>query len=221
MTACGHIIFLGAPGAGKGTQAQVVAQRMLLPHVSTGDMLRASVGSGSEAGKRAKAIMESGALVGDDVILGIIAERLAHDDASGGVIFDGFPRTLVQAEGLDRLLESVGRLRVDHVLHIVLADEEIVSRLSGRRVCENCGAIYHVAFHPPMREGICDRCGSVLRQRDDDRPEVVRRRLAVYKSETEPLVSYYRNRAGYAEIDGSGDTAMVSARIAATLGIEG
>ncbi len=221
MKAPGHIIFLGAPGVGKGTQAKIIAQRLLLPHVSTGDMLRASVTSGSEVGRRAHAVMESGALVGDDIILGIIAERLAHNDASGGVIFDGFPRTLVQAEGLDRLLDSAGKLGIKHVLHIVLADEEIISRLSGRRVCEKCGAIYHVNFHPSIREGLCDRCGGELRQRDDDRPEVLRRRLAVYKSETAPLVSYYLSKPGYAEIEGSGDTAAVSARIAAILGLEG
>ncbi|MBU2753999.1 adenylate kinase [Acidithiobacillus sp. CV18-2] len=211
MTYAGHIILLGAPGVGKGTQAKVLSAELGLPHVSTGDMLRASVAAGSEMGKRAKAVMESGALVSDEIILGIVSERLQECDAQKGVVFDGFPRTVVQAEGLDHLLAR--SVAIAHVLHIVLDDEEIVDRLSGRRVCRNCGAIYHVRFQPPKVAGRCDRCGGELFQRDDDQPEVIRHRLAVYAAETAPLVSFYRARAGYAEVDGTGSSAAVTDRI--------
>ncbi|WP_308387578.1 adenylate kinase [Acidithiobacillus sp. AMEEHan] len=213
MTSGGHIILLGAPGVGKGTQAKVLSMELGLPHVSTGDMLRASVAAGSEMGKRAKAVMESGALVSDEIILGIVSERLQESDAQKGVVFDGFPRTVVQAEGLDRLLARSGDVAIAHILHIVLDDEEIVERLSGRRVCRDCGAIYHVRFQPPKVQGRCDRCGGELFQRDDDQPAVIRHRLAVYAAETAPLVAFYRGRAGYAEVDGTGSSAAVTERI--------
>ncbi|WP_312284124.1 nucleoside monophosphate kinase, partial [Candidatus Igneacidithiobacillus taiwanensis] len=145
----GHIILLGAPGVGKGTQAKVVAASTGLPHISTGDMLRASVAAGTEMGKRAKAVMESGALVDDELILGIVSERLSQDDAKNGVVFDGFPRTVVQAQGLDALVVERRGVGITHIFHIVLDDEEIVTRLAGRRVCEDCGAIYHVQYQPP------------------------------------------------------------------------
>lgn len=209
----GHIILLGAPGVGKGTQAKVVAASTGLPHISTGDMLRASVAAGTEMGKRAKAVMESGALVDDELILGIVSERLSQDDARKGVVFDGFPRTVVQAQGLDALVAERPGVAITHIFHIVLDDEEIVTRLAGRRVCEDCGAIYHVQYQPPRVDGRCDRCGGVLRQRKDDQPEVIRHRLTVYRTETAPLVAYYRSRPGYVEVDGSGDTAAVTDRI--------
>ena len=213
MAGTGHIILLGAPGVGKGTQAKVIAAELGLPHVSTGDMLRASVAAGTELGKRAKAVMESGALVNDELVLGVVAERLLAEDAARGVVFDGFPRTVVQAEGLKALLEASGGLGIAHVIHIILDSEEIVERLSGRRVCRDCGAIYHVRFQPPKHEGRCDRCGGELFQRDDDRPEVIRYRLAVYEKETAPLVAFYRQQPGYAEVDGNGSTAAVTDRI--------
>ncbi|MCE5361172.1 adenylate kinase [Candidatus Igneacidithiobacillus taiwanensis] len=209
----GHIILLGAPGVGKGTQAKVVAASTGLPHISTGDMLRASVAAGTEMGKRAKAVMESGALVDDELILGIVSERLSQDDAKNGVVFDGFPRTVVQAQGLDALVVERRGVGITHIFHIVLDDEEIVTRLAGRRVCEDCGAIYHVQYQPPRVDGRCDRCGGVLRQRKDDQPEVIRHRLTVYRTETAPLVAYYRSRPGYVEVDGSGDAAAVTNRI--------
>ena len=218
MADAGHIILLGAPGVGKGTQAKVISADLGLPHVSTGDMLRASVAAGSEMGKRAKAVMESGALVNDEIILAIVSERLREMDAQNGVVFDGFPRTVVQAEGLDRLLTDSGGVPIGHILHIVLEDDVIVDRLSGRRLCRDCGAIYHVRFQPPKVDGRCDRCGGELFQRDDDQPAVIRHRLAVYTAETAPLVSLYRGRAGYAEIDGNGSSVAVTDRIRGFLG---
>ncbi|PKY12057.1 adenylate kinase [Acidithiobacillus marinus] len=207
-----HIIFLGAPGAGKGTQAQRLSQYLHLPHVSTGDMLRASVQSGSEIGRRAAAVMDSGALVSDDIIMDIVAERLTLEDALAGVIFDGFPRTVHQANALDALLERGGS-QISAVLHIALDDEEIVERLSGRRVCSGCGAIYHVLYHPAQTSGKCDICGADVVQREDDHPDVIRKRLAVYEAETAPLVAYYHDRPAYHRIDGHGETDVVFARI--------
>lgn len=197
---------------GKGTQAQRLSQYLRLPHVSTGDMLRASVQSGSEVGRRAAAVMDSGALVSDDIVMDIVAERLTLQDALAGVIFDGFPRTVHQANALDQLLQHGGS-QIAAVLHIVLDDEEIVERLSGRRVCPVCGAIYHVRYHPPRVSGVCDQCGAALLQREDDQPEVIRKRLAVYQAETAPLVAYYHDRPAYHRIDGDGAADEVFARI--------
>ncbi|MCE5393421.1 MAG: adenylate kinase [Acidithiobacillus sp.] len=216
----GHVILLGAPGVGKGTQAKLLAEDTGLPHLSTGDMLRASVSSGTEMGRLAKAVMESGALVSDEVILGIVAERLRAEDAQNGVIFDGFPRTVKQAEGLDSLLRDLHGVGIAKVIRISLDADEIVRRLSGRRVCRACGAIYHVLYHPPRQEGICDLCGGQLEQRPDDQPSVIRHRLAVYEAETSPLVDYYRHLPGYAEVDGQGETEQVRERIRLTLGLK-
>ncbi len=198
---------------GKGTQAQRLAQYLGLPHVSTGDMLRASVQSESDIGRRAAAVMDSGALVSDDIIIRIVAERLQHEDAAAGVIFDGFPRTVHQANALDELLQQAGS-EISAVLHIALDDEEIVERLSGRRVCSQCGAIYHVHFHSSSVSGVCDQCGGRLIQREDDQPEVIRKRLAVYQAETAPLIAYYHGRPAYHLIDGDGEADAVFARIA-------
>ena len=213
-----HFIFLGAPGVGKGTQAQRLAQLIGLPHVSTGDMLRASVQSGSAIGVRAAAVMESGALVSDEIIIGIVAERLLLADAAAGVVFDGFPRTIHQANALDDLLAGRGD-QIAAVLHIELADEEIVERLSGRRVCATCGAIYHVRYHPPAVEGICDVCGGGLLQREDDQPAVIRKRLAVYQAETEPLIAYYHDRSAYHLVSGEGEADEVFSRIVKAVGV--
>ncbi|MHB1644342.1 MAG: adenylate kinase [Acidithiobacillus sp.] len=213
-----HFIFLGAPGVGKGTQAQRLAQLIRLPHVSTGDMLRASVQSGSAIGVRAAAVMESGALVSDEIIIGIVAERLLLADAAAGVVFDGFPRTIHQANALDDLLAGRGD-QIAAVLHIELADEEIVERLSGRRVCATCGAIYHVRYHPPAVEGICDVCGGGLLQREDDQPAVIRKRLAVYQAETAPLIAYYHDRSAYHLVSGEGEADEVFSRIVKAVGV--
>lgn len=213
-----HMIFLGPPGVGKGTQAQRLAQLLGLPHVSTGDMLRASVSSGSEIGRRAGAVMESGALVGDDLIVGIVAERLRLKDAEAGVVFDGFPRTILQAEALDGLLAAQDG-EIGAILHITLDEEEIVERLSGRRVCAHCGAIYHMRHHPPAEVGVCDWCGGALLQRDDDQPEVIRKRLAVYQTETAPLIAYYRERPVYHLLSGKGDAETVFSQIVKVIGM--
>ncbi|WP_291523299.1 adenylate kinase [Acidithiobacillus sp.] len=213
-----HLIFLGAPGVGKGTQAQRLAQLMDLPHVSTGDMLRASVQSGREIGLRAAAVMESGALVGDEIIIGIVAERLLLPDAAAGVVFDGFPRTIHQANALDNLVSAHGD-QITAVLHINLSDEEIVERLSGRRVCSKCGAIYHIRYHAPAVNGVCDICGGVLLQREDDQPAVIRKRLAVYQAETAPLIAYYHDRPAYHLVSGEGEADEVFSRIVEAVGV--
>lgn len=215
-----HLIFLGAPGVGKGTQAQRLAQLMDLPHVSTGDMLRASIQSGSEIGLRAAAVMESGALVGDEIIIGIVAERLLLPDAAAGVVFDGFPRTIHQANALDNLVSAHGD-QITAVLHINLSDEEIVERLSGRRVCSKCGAIYHIRYHAPAVKGVCDICGGVLLQREDDQPAVIRKRLAVYQAETAPLIAYYHDRPAYHLVSGEGEADEVFSRIVKAVGAAG
>jgi len=213
-----HLIFLGAPGVGKGTQAQRLAQLMDLPHVSTGDMLRASVQSGREIGLRAAAVMESGALVGDEIIIGIVAERLLLPDAAAGVVFDGFPRTIHQANALDNLVSAHGD-QITAVLHINLSDEEIVERLSGRRVCSKCGAIYHIRYQAPAVNGVCDICGGVLLQREDDQPAVIRKRLAVYQAETAPLIAYYHDRPAYHLVSGEGEADEVFSRIVEAVGV--
>ncbi|MBU2830233.1 adenylate kinase [Acidithiobacillus ferriphilus] len=220
MTVAKHLIFLGAPGVGKGTQAQRLAQLMGLPHVSTGDMLRASVQSGSDIGLRAAAVMESGALMGDDIIVRIVAERLLLEDASNGVVFDGFPRTIHQAHALDHLLAAHGD-EIGAVLHLDLDDEEIVERLSGRRVCSKCGAIYHIRYHAPTVYGICDICGGGLLQREDDQPAVIRKRLTVYQAETAPLIAYYHDRPAYHLVSGEGEVDDVFSRIVKAVEVAG
>ncbi len=185
-----NVILLGAPGAGKGTQAVRIVARHGLPHISTGDMLRAAVTAGTGMGREAQKYMEAGALVPDDVVIGVVRERLAEDDARQGFLLDGFPRTIAQAERLDAMLAEAGRA-VTHVMLIDVPEDELVERLAGRRVCGGCGKGYHVVFDPPRREGVCDACGSALYQRSDDDEETVRNRLRVYRAQTEPLVGYY------------------------------
>ncbi|HEY8416295.1 MAG TPA: adenylate kinase [Thermaerobacter sp.] len=187
-------IFLGPPGAGKGTQAARLAERAGVPQISTGGMLRAAVRAGTPLGLEAKRYMDAGHLVPDDVTIAIVRERLAQDDCRRGFLLDGFPRTVPQAEGLAAALEELG-VGLDGVLYFDVPDEVVVERLSGRRVCPECGATYHIRFDPPREAGRCDRCGAALVQRHDDREETVRERLAVYRRQTEPLVDYY-HRAG-------------------------
>ena len=188
-----RIVFLGPPGAGKGTQAQQLTERFGTPQIATGDMLREAVARETELGLRAKSFMDRGALVPDEVIIGLIAERLNQNDARRGFILDGFPRTIGQAEALDNLLSSRG-LRLDRVIFFDIADSHLVERLTGRRVCRHCQTNYHVSFAPPKVEGKCDKCGSELYQRDDDREERVRKRLQVYQDQTAPLLEYYGSR---------------------------
>ena len=180
------LIFLGAPGAGKGTQAEIISKELNIPTISTGDMIREALKNGTEMGLKAKSYMESGALVPDEVVIGIVKERLSKDDCKNGFILDGFPRTIPQAEALDEM-----GIVIDRVLSIEVSDEDITRRMSGRRVCSGCGASYHVEFKPSKAEGVCDACGEALVQRKDDAPETVLDRLKVYHEQTEPLKDYY------------------------------
>lgn len=205
-----NIVLLGPPGVGKGTQAKRLSQVLGISQISTGDMLRAAVAQGTPLGQKARAQMESGGLVSDDVVIGLIRERMQAPDAQAGFLLDGFPRTRAQAEALDEMLAGMGK-RLDAVLHLTLEDEEIVRRLSGRRLCPSCGAIFHVVYNPPKAEGICDQCGGELVQRADDQPEVIRERLRVYAEQTEPLVDYYRQLPGYRRISAEGRPEQVEA----------
>lgn len=200
-------VFLGAPGAGKGTQAKKVAEAASLAHISTGDMLRAEVASGSELGQQAKAFMDAGKLVPDEVIIGMVQQRIAKPDAKSAWILDGFPRTLPQAEALDRSLTGANALT--HVIHFAVPEAALIGRLSGRRTCSKCGAIWHVEHQPTKRPGLCDTCGGELIQRSDDRPEAIGKRLEVYRSQTSPLLAYYRDRKVLREIDANRAPAVV------------
>lgn len=212
-----RIILLGPPGAGKGTQAQYIMQRYSIPQISTGDMLRAAVKAGTELGLKAKAVMDSGALVSDDIIIGLVKERITQPDCAKGFLFDGFPRTIPQAEALT----SAG-VPIDHVVEIVVEDEEIVGRMSGRRVHESSGRVYHVVNNPPKRDGLDDVTGEPLMQRVDDKEETVRKRLQVYHDQTKPLVNYYSTMQGaaaptYHRIEGTGAVDAVRDRVFASL----
>ena len=190
------IILLGAPGAGKGTQAEIISQKLGIPTISTGNILRAAVKAGTPVGLQAKSYMDAGKLVPDEVIIGIIQERLAQDDCAGGFILDGVPRTIAQAEALER-----HGINFDAVLSLEISDEVIAARLTGRRTCHACGATYHIVNMPPKTEGVCDKCGGPLEQRKDDQPETVRQRLEVYHAETEPLKGFYQARGLVRTVD--------------------
>lgn len=190
-----RLIFLGPPGAGKGTQASRLAAEQGIPQIATGDMLREAIAKGTGLGLEAKAYMDRGALVPDDLVVGLVAERLEADDTKKGFILDGFPRTIEQAEALDRLLEE-RELALDRVILFEVSERELVRRLTGRRVCRGCGALYHVAFSSPKQPGRCDQCQGELDQREDDTETTVRRRLGVYSAHTAPLLDYYRRRGG-------------------------
>ena len=191
------IILLGAPGAGKGTQAEVICNRYNSPAISTGNIIREALKTGTEMGLKAKSYMESGALVPDEVVIGIIKERIVKDDCKDGFILDGFPRTIPQAEALDKM-----GIVIDKVIDIEVPDEKIINRMSGRRVCEKCGASYHLEYKKPKVEGICDACSGTLIQRKDDHPDTVKSRLDVYHSETEPLKDYYEKQGKLTVVEG-------------------
>jgi len=197
-----NIVLFGPPGAGKGTQAEKLVAKYGLPQVATGDMFRAAVSKGTPMGLEAKKYMDSGALVPDEVVEGVVAERLAADDLREGFILDGFPRNTHQAAALDAVLAAEGR-EVELVLNVMVGEDELVRRISGRRVCRDCGANYHVVSSPPDVEGVCGACGGELAQRDDDNEETVRNRLRVYREQTEPVVDYYRPSGKLVDIDGS------------------
>ena len=211
-----NLILFGPPGAGKGTQAERLRQDFQLPFISTGDMLRTNVKEGTELGQEAQKYMDAGDLVPDDLIVKMAAERLREEDARDGFILDGFPRTIEQAKALDKQLSALGR-RVTTALLIDVPDEEVVRRLSGRRVCVKSGHNYHVEFDPPKHEGVCDQDGSRLIQRDDDKPEVIENRLKVYHDQTEPLVAYYDERGLMRRIDGTRPAAEVHDHIRAVI----
>lgn len=211
-----RIVLLGPPGVGKGTQAATLARAEGVAHISTGDILRAHMAQGTPLGKLAKEYVEKGLLVPDDVILGIVRERLQEPDAQRGFIFDGFPRTVPQADGLGRLLAELGA-ELDAVISLEAPDEVVVERISGRRTCRQCGAVYHVRWNPPRTAGVCDRCGGELYQRSDEDPETVRQRLAVYHSQTAPLIAYYRERGLLRSVDGTRPVAEVTAAIRAAV----
>ena len=198
-----RLIFLGPPGAGKGTQARELAREWGVPHIATGEMLRDAVAAGTPLGREAKRIMDTGALVPDEVMVGLIAERLRQPDAGRGFILDGFPRTIAQAEALDHLLKDLGQ-KLDRVLFFEVAEAELVRRLTGRRLCRRCQTAFHVVSAPPRQEGVCDRCGGELYQRDDDSEATVRNRLQVYDRQTSPLLDYYRSRHLLTAIQGEG-----------------
>ncbi|HID55214.1 TPA: adenylate kinase [Candidatus Poribacteria bacterium] len=207
-----RLILLGPPGVGKGTQAVKLSERYGIPHISTGDALRGAVAQKTEIGLKAKSYMDRGALVPDEVVIGIIKERLARDDCRNGFILDGFPRTVRQAEALDKILKGM-EVKLDAVLNIEAPDEVIIERLSGRRTCRNCGRVYHIIYMPPKKEGVCDLCGGELYQRDDDKPEAIAKRLRVYKGQTAPLIEYYEDKGKPLRIDGSREVDAVFRQI--------
>ena len=198
-----RVIFLGPPGAGKGTQARELSREWGVPQIATGEMLREAVAAGTPLGREAKRVMDSGGLVPDDVMIGLIAERLRQPDAARGFILDGFPRTIAQAEALDRLLKDLGH-SLDAVLYFQVSEPELLRRLTGRRLCRRCQTAYHLVSAPPRRPGVCDRCGGELYQRLDDSEETVRRRLEVYSRQTAPLLDYYRQRNLLTTVAGEG-----------------
>jgi adenylate kinase len=211
------IIMLGAPGAGKGTQAIMISEKYGIPHISTGDIFRANIKAGTELGNKAKSYMDKGALVPDEITIGMLMNRIGEKDCDGGYVLDGFPRTIPQAESLTKVLKAAGG-EVDFAVNIDVPDDHIINRMGGRRACTNCGATYHVKFNPPKTEGICDVCGSRLVQRDDDRPETVKNRLSVYHAQTQPLIVYYRKAGVLKEVDGTKDMDSVFQDIVKVLG---
>ncbi len=196
------IVMLGAPGAGKGTQAKKIADKYNVPHISTGDIFRANIKEGTELGKKAKTYMDQGLLVPDELVVDLVVDRVKNDDCKNGYVLDGFPRTIPQAECLDKALAEMND-KMDYAINIDVPDENIISRMGGRRACVGCGATYHIVNIPSKVEGICDRCGGELILRDDDKPETVKKRLDVYHDQTQPLIDYYTNKGIIKDVDGT------------------
>jgi adenylate kinase len=211
------IIMLGAPGAGKGTQAKKLADKYQIPHISTGDIFRANIKNGTELGNKAKEFMDKGLLVPDELVVDLVIDRFKEEDCKKGYILDGFPRTIPQAEALDKALSDIGD-SVDFAVNVEVPDENIITRMGGRRACVGCGATYHVQFNPTKVEGVCDRCGKELILRDDDKPETVKKRLDVYHEQTQPLIDYYTNKGIIKEVDGTHDMNKVFDDIVDILG---
>ena len=211
------IIMLGAPGAGKGTQAKKIADKYGIPHISTGDIFRANIKGGTELGMKAKSYMDQGQLVPDDVTIGMLLDRISEADCADGYVLDGFPRTIPQAESLTKALENRGE-KMEYAIDVDVPDANIVSRMSGRRACLACGATYHIVTIPPKQEDICDDCGETLVQRGDDKPETVQKRLTVYHDQTQPLIEYYKQAGMLVTVDGTKDLNDVFADIVSVLG---
>lgn len=211
------IIMLGAPGAGKGTQAKRIADKYQIPHISTGDIFRANIKNGTELGKKAKTYMDQGLLVPDELVVDLVVDRLAQADCQKGCVLDGFPRTIPQAESLDAALAAKGEA-IDHAIDVDVPDENIINRMSGRRACVGCGATYHIVHAPTKAEGICDRCGEALILREDDQPETVKKRLDVYHTQTQPLIDYYTTKNVLKSVDGTLDMEDVFKAIVEILG---
>ena len=211
------IIMLGAPGAGKGTQAKRIAEKYSIPHIPTGDIFRANIKNNTELGKKAKSYMDQGLLVPDELTCDLVVDRIKQDDCKRGYILDGFPRTIPQAQALDAALASMND-KMDYAIDVDVPDENIVSRMSGRRACVGCGATYHVVYNAPKAEGICDACGEKLILRDDDKPETVQKRLTVYHEQTQPLIDYYKNAGILRTVDGTMEMDQVFAAIVDILG---
>lgn len=211
------IIMLGAPGAGKGTQAKKIAAKYDIPHISTGDIFRANIKNGTELGNKAKTYMDQGLLVPDELVVDLVVDRVQQDDCKNGYVLDGFPRTIPQAEALDKALAALGD-KVDYAIDVNVPDENIVNRMGGRRACVGCGATYHLVYAPTKTEGICDVCGKELILRDDDKPETVQKRLNVYHEQTQPLIDYYTKADILKTVDGTVDINDVFAAIVEILG---
>ena len=211
------IIMLGAPGAGKGTQAKKIAAKYGIPHISTGDIFRANIKNGTELGKKAKTYMDQGLLVPDELVVDLVVDRVNQDDCENGYVLDGFPRTIPQAEALTEALEKMGQ-KVDFAIDVDVPDENIVKRMGGRRACVTCGATYHMVYAPTKKEGICDTCGGELILRDDDKPETVQKRLNVYHDQTQPLIDYYTSQGILRTVDGTVDIDDVFRAITEFLG---
>lgn len=211
------IIMLGAPGAGKGTQAKMIAEKYGVPHISTGDIFRANIKNGTELGMEAKKYMDQGLLVPDELTVKILLDRVANEDCKNGFVLDGFPRTIPQAEVLDKALTELGD-KIDYAINVDVPDENIVKRMGGRRACLSCGATYHIEHVPPKKEGFCDTCGQELVLRDDDKPETVKNRLNVYHEQTQPLIDFYTEKGVLKTVDGTVDMQDVFTAIVSILG---
>jgi adenylate kinase len=212
-----NLILMGLPGAGKGTQAEKIVAKYEIPHISTGDMFRAAIKEGTELGLKAKSFMDKGELVPDEVTIGIVRERLGKDDCQKGFLLDGFPRTVAQASALEEILTDLER-KIDYVININVDQEILMKRLTGRRICKDCGATYHLVFNPPAQEGVCDKCGGELYQRSDDNEETVANRLEVNIKQTKPLLDFYENLGYLRNIDGQQDISKVFEDIDALVG---
>ena len=211
------IIMLGAPGAGKGTQAKKIAEKYAIPHISTGDIFRANIKNGTELGMKAKTYMDQGLLVPDELVVDLVVDRVQQEDCANGYVLDGFPRTIPQAEALDNALSALGQ-KMDYAINVEVPDENIVNRMGGRRACVGCGATYHLEFAPTKVEGVCDNCQGELILREDDKPETVQKRLNVYHEQTQPLIDYYTGKEIMVEVDGTVDINDVFQAIVNILG---